>query len=475
MNLRLKAFIFALNLLWIDSFAYLYSYFAKKTVHRSKLVEIRSAVDDQQIKQPSARGRYPAITIYDEYYTKFIQNDANLGSLYDSIADKSCFSEHEKQRMHIIFPALSKLDWHTKCIPKLLFMHLACSFTFLEVKQMFIEQPQLFGLEIVQVYAARHAYYSFISAQYSIAYKLTVSDFVQLLKCRESNVTDFVAILLALPSSTIAPFTEFKARLMRGGLAAVKAGDANMVALFLQYGWHPDSDIDRQQRTVLMWAASNPARINTTQALSIIHNIVDFYKRWGYLELELKKRSNHGDSLLHWAATSNSLPIFHYIHHDLSASLDIVNNDQTHVVHWAAGSGTFDIIQYLIDDLQRTDLLHLQNIFGCTAVHFAVSGGQLEVCKYLFAHNADFLLKNHHGHDPLTKAVAFKQNHVLLWLFTTVPGVIETVHELRPWEKETSRTRSHLVREGCESYLSLLEVAELVGNQEGITILSQFM
>jgi ankyrin repeat protein len=178
------------------------------------------------------------------------------------------------------------------------------------------------------------------------------------------------------------------------------------------------------------------------------------------------------------------------------------NAEGTVPLHWAAGSGNFEVLKWLLDE--QHSLLESRNVFGCTVAHFASSGGQLgeitkmrdleivnstvyfesrlnvlsaclltittilcgsydvEMCKYLHdIRGADFLECNLHGHDPLTKAIAFKRNNVARWLLESVSGCQETVTQLRPWDDDCMK--------------SLWQIAELVGNTEGVSLLNEFL
>jgi ankyrin repeat protein len=54
---------------------------------------------------------------------------------------------------------------------------------------------------------------------------------------------------------------------------------------------------------------------------------------------------------------------------------------------------------------------------GCTVAHWASSGGNLVVCKYLAdVVGVDFFQPNHGGNTPLTHAVAFGRVEIVQWL-----------------------------------------------------------
>jgi Ankyrin repeats (3 copies)/Ankyrin repeats (many copies) len=85
---------------------------------------------------------------------------------------------------------------------------------------------------------------------------------------------------------------------------------------------------------------------------------------------------------------------------------------------WAAWSGTLATVQLLMR--YRADPTRI-NKNGCSVSHWAASGGNLQVCKYLHdVVNVDFSAPNHGGNTPLTHAVAFGRADVVRWLRTDV-------------------------------------------------------
>jgi 26S proteasome non-ATPase regulatory subunit 10 len=81
---------------------------------------------------------------------------------------------------------------------------------------------------------------------------------------------------------------------------------------------------------------------------------------------------------------------------------------------WAAWSSSLDTVKLMVRYRARWDL---SNRNGCTVAHWAASGGNLEVCKYLAeVVGVDFFVPNHGGNTPLTHAVAFGRLDVVQWL-----------------------------------------------------------
>lgn len=65
----------------------------------------------------------------------------------------------------------------------------------------------------------------------------------------------------------------------------------------------------------------------------------------------------------------------------------------------------------------------LANRNGCTVAHWASSGGNLEVCKYLGkVIGVDFFEPNYGGNTPLTHAVAFGRAEIVEWIREQAKG-----------------------------------------------------
>jgi ankyrin repeat protein len=64
----------------------------------------------------------------------------------------------------------------------------------------------------------------------------------------------------------------------------------------------------------------------------------------------------------------------------------------------------------------RADVL-IQNRNGCTVAHWAASGGNLELCRYLHGVlSVDFSVANHAGNTPLSHALAYRRKDIVKWL-----------------------------------------------------------
>ena len=350
--------------------------------------------------------------------------------------------------------------------------------------------PEILGYDLVSHLAVRHAYLQeYLTLQPALAYKVRQEEAV---KCSDEDFSTLFSstISINLTQSDIGPtgtetcmsdFRTFKRLFLQGGLAAVRRGDVRMVRLLLDIGWRPFYETDRMGRTALHWACSLCGEENDDM-LCIIKLIERAYR--DSVEIEdgqssiFEESSTDGSHCLHWAATGGSLRLCKYILQSIPPAnvddfLKRVNKEGNHPIHWAAGSGALPVLRWLVHELGV--LVYLRNIFGCTVAHFASSAGRLEVCEYLESvWQGIMTIQNEHGHDSLTKAIAFKQNHIVSWLlqnqFTAGSGdrSVDTT-SLRPWRRDTSLPDDAALDE----MLSLEDIADIVGNAEGRELLIQ--
>ena len=89
--------------------------------------------------------------------------------------------------------------------------------------------------------------------------------------------------------------------------------------------------------------------------------------------------------------------------------------DGNSVLMWAAWSQSLDIVKLLIRS--RSGAKNTANRNGCTVAHWAASGGNLSVCQYLHQMaGVDFTTENYAGNTPLSHAVAYGRVDVVRWL-----------------------------------------------------------
>lgn len=88
--------------------------------------------------------------------------------------------------------------------------------------------------------------------------------------------------------------------------------------------------------------------------------------------------------------------------------------DGNTVLMWAAWSRSLDVVKLLVRN--RADATQI-NRNGCGAGHWAASGGDLPVCRYLHdMARVDFAAENFAGNTPLSHAVAYGRYDVVRWL-----------------------------------------------------------
>jgi ankyrin repeat protein len=153
-----------------------------------------------------------------------------------------------------------------------------------------------------------------------------------------------------------------------------------------------------------------------------------------------------GSTLLHWAAAGASAHHFgtgghcevcqyliSQVLHDNERSMYVnaMTNEGNTPLMWASWSGTIASVKLL---LQYDANWRIQNKNGCTVAHWAASGGNLEVCRYLHhVVGVDFTCRNHAGNTPLSHAVAFGRIDIVEWLQSTAMTPIadyEVAHRL---------------------------------------------
>jgi len=129
---------------------------------------------------------------------------------------------------------------------------------------------------------------------------------------------------------------------------------------------------------------------------------------------------------LHWAAAGagpksfgigGHLSVCNFllsISEDMRKLINSQTRDGNSVLMWAAWSRSLDVVKMLVRSRADTEV---SNRNGCTVAHWAASGGDLEVCKYLhsIAH-VDFTVENHARNTPLSHAVAYGRYDVVKWL-----------------------------------------------------------
>ena len=196
---------------------------------------------------------------------------------------------------------------------------------------------------------------------------------------------------------------------------------AQLVRYLLQSGANP-YETDVRGASLFHWAAG-------CGNLEGLRELVSACGGKGRKAALLWMASRDDATPLHWAAAGagpksfgigGHLSVCNYI---LSIGDDIIPqrkliNSQTRdgnsVLMWAAWSRSLDVVKMLVRSRADTAMT---NRNGCTVAHWAASGGDLEVCKYLHGiARVDFSVENYARNTPLSHAVAYGRYDVVKWL-----------------------------------------------------------
>jgi len=198
----------------------------------------------------------------------------------------------------------------------------------------------------------------------------------------------------------------------------VTAGE--MINLLTRHGSNP-LETDVRDISLLHWAAGSGQVDALQQLIQVLPG--------GIEEACKLKADRDGASILHWAAAGAKSKAFGCGGHENVCKFlmencggpniqrDVVNaltKDGNSVLMWSAWSGTLDVVKLMVR--HRADAF-VKNRNGCSVAHWAASGGNLELCKYLHStQNIDFSEGNYAGNTPLSHAVAYGRNDVVKWL-----------------------------------------------------------
>lgn len=191
-----------------------------------------------------------------------------------------------------------------------------------------------------------------------------------------------------------------------------------VLKLLIQHGANP-LEKDSRGTTLLHWAAG-------TGNLEAFETLLPYFP-----DKFSGKTERDGATPLHWACAGANSKEFgtggHYhlcqyllseCENEMSLSAKELVNEQTKdgnsPLMWAAWSRSLDTVKLMVRYRARWDL---SNRNGCTVAHWAASGGNLEVCRYLAeVVGVNFFVSNLGGNTPLTHAVAFGRLDVVQWL-----------------------------------------------------------
>lgn len=301
--------------------------------------------------------------------------------------------------------------------------------------------PQYFGARLERIIAPRHAFLVYFGLPHGKELVEGNPDLWRdfLISCRTTK--RFSALCnqwrpKGSPSITSKQIEAFDTIFGRGILAAarneicqanntwplehVNITSAGLIELAIKHGANP-LERDNRGGSLLHWAAG-------TGNLDAIKVLLPYFSK-GILELT----ERDGATPLHWAVAGANSKEFGIGGHpevceyllsmcgvaqQLNVTTKMLVNqltkDGNSPLMWASWSGTLETVKLLVRT--RADV-GVANRNGCTVAHWAASGGNLEVCKYLAdVVGVDFSVPNYGGNTPLTHAVAFGRVDVVQWL-----------------------------------------------------------
>ena len=194
-----------------------------------------------------------------------------------------------------------------------------------------------------------------------------------------------------------------------------------IINLLVRHGANP-METDIRDISLLHWAAGTG---NKDGLIELVRSLPG-----GFGQAIFKmKAERDGATILHWAAAGakpkefgcgGHIDICRYVMDSCGSptnerdAVNTLTKDGNSVLMWAAWSGTIDVVKLLIR--HRADAT-VRNRNGCTVAHWAASGGNLEVCRYLFdVVKVDFSVRNLAENTPLSHAVAYGRFDVAQWL-----------------------------------------------------------
>jgi ankyrin repeat protein len=393
------------------------------------------------------------------------------------------------------FPPLLQLPVTDQLAPKVRFLRETIQLDLSNPMERGWVPPEFFGLKLEAVVAPRHAFLmhaelpcgrQFIesagaNADGSSATTLAAQPelWFQFVKnCRQSS-KHFAAFCQSLQSVTTNSRTAVPTRVYRAitsrhveafqtvfsrGLLAAARDDlvqanntawqplqildrlhsSDLVSLLIAHGANA-TERDHRGATLLHWACGT----GNLRAARVLSRHVSVFAA----------AERDGATPLHWAAagatphefgTGGHADVCQYLMEEVqkttaSSKRDVLREyinqptkDGNTPLMWAAWSGTLDTVKLLVRS--RADVAH-RNRNGCTVAHWASSGGNLLVCRYLHdvAH-ADFGEPNYGGNIPLTHAVAFGRADIVAWLTKKVLLPASEGESLSSWDDDNDVT-----------------------------------
>lgn len=417
---------------------------AAKSLDVATTVISETIVDDRPHEQRATRPRTARRLNHSFRYLYRHDDDrhkqtsvANLSAL-DFLMHYGVYTKEQVYDMNATFPPLLDLDVRRHLWPKLRFLQETIGVE--ENEHLAAIPPQFFGARLERTIAPRHAFLvhqglphgSQLLQQSESSGKTRLEDF--LVSCRRTK--QFCALCNEWGSETQSRVTAkqieaFDVLFQRGLMAAarnelcqnnnswplqhVNITSGEVVSLVLQHGGNP-MELDARGVSLLHWAAG-------CGNLGAVKVLLPYFQDGVFTKAE-----RDGATPFHWAAAGAKAREFGCGGHvdvcryflqqlnpgDVKRIINTVTKDGNSVLMWAAWAGALDVVKLLVRN--RADA-RLSNRNGCTVAHWASSGGDLSVCRYLAETvGVDFTQPNFGGNTPLTHAVAFGRTDVTKWL-----------------------------------------------------------
>jgi ankyrin repeat protein len=123
-------------------------------------------------------------------------------------------------------------------------------------------------------------------------------------------------------------------------------------------------------------------------------------------------RDNHGLSLLHWAAITNSSELATFLI-DHGVNINIRDQHGFTPLHWAARTGSWTVTNVLF---KKGADIHAENIYGELAFHWAAWVGNLPFVKYSIHHGIDVNQLTKRNKSALEGALHAEEKEVVKYL-----------------------------------------------------------
>ncbi len=193
-----------------------------------------------------------------------------------------------------------------------------------------------------------------------------------------------------------------------GGLEACFRGDLATARRLAADQWHPQHAVCQQGSTAMMWAASGGH-------LEVLEWLVTD------CGCDINARNKVGRTASMFAAKYGHHECLRWLISTAAADISLRAEDDSGVFDWAVFGGDLLTLQTAAETLPPAEL-HAANRFGCTAIHWAASGGSVAVLRWLYEHGLDFSVINDAGHGCVQKAAWRGHQEALQWLMLDQDG-----------------------------------------------------